>query len=138
MVIHHGLLEALLTVFKDELGKSSQRAAETLDNFQWEFEKHIFGEEKVIFRLCKQQEPEICELVKKMEGEHTVMLNILEELKKSDLTVENEAKAKKFYDFLVRHREVEENELYPRMDQELSDEVKEDIISRIDEIPIKK
>jgi len=137
MVTHHGFLEILLTVFKDNLGKNVEKAAKTLDSFQWELEKHIFSEEKAIFRFCKEENTEICELVKKLEQEHTVMLDMLGDLK-NDLVVKAEKDSIEFREFMVRHRKIEEKNLYPRLDQELSAAAKEEIITRINEIPIKK
>lgn len=137
MVTHHGFLEALLTVFRDNLGENVERAAKTLDSFQWELEKHIFSEEKVIFRFCREENTEICELVKKLEQEHTVMLERLGDIK-DDLVAKAKEDAVEFREFMARHREIEEKDLYPRLDRELPTEVKEEIINRINEIPIKK
>lgn len=137
MVSHHGLLEILLTVFKDNLGRSAERARETLDSFQWELEKHILCEEKAIFRPCRQEDPETCELIKKLEQDHTVMLEMLGALK-DDLVAKAEADVAEFQEFMVKHRELEEKDLYSRLDRELSAATKEEIIARINEIPIKK
>ena len=137
MVTHHGFLEALLAVFKDELGKDRERTAKTLDTFQWELEKHIFNEEKVIFRFCNKEDEQICELVKKLEQEHTMMLDMLGDLK-DDLMTKAQEDAVKFREFMARHRKTEEENLYPRLDQELPVAIKEDIIARINEIPAKK
>lgn len=137
MVIHHGLLETLWTVFRDNLDKNRKRAEETLNSFQWELEKHFFSEEKVIFRFCTKEDSESCKLVKKLWQEHTVMLEMLNQLK-NDLIAKAAADTAEFHEFMIKHRELEEKELYPRLDRELLGPVKEEIIARINEIPIQK
>jgi hemerythrin-like domain-containing protein len=137
MVTHHGLLEALLFVFKDYFGKNVERTVETLDGFQWELEKHIFSEEKAIFKFCRQKKSETCELIKKLEEEHTVMLDMLGTLK-DDLLTKAKADATEFREFITKHRELEEKELYPKLDRELSVAAKEKLIARINEIPLKR
>jgi len=44
----------------------------------------------------------------------------------------------RFYDLLTHHREIEELDLYPKLDKELSDEHKHEIVARINQIPITK
>lgn len=137
MISHHGLLEALLTVFNDNLGINAERTAEDLDDFKWELEKHIFTEEKVMFKFCKQEGSETCELVNKLEQEHIAMLKTLDGLK-DNLPVKNEKDIAEFQKFMINHRETEEKDIYPKLDQELSEATKEEIIARINEISIKK
>ena len=137
MVAHHGLLEALLTVFKGELKTDAERAWETLAAFRWEEEKHIFTEEKAIFGFCEREAPELCQLVKRLEEEHTVMLEMMDDLR-DDLVAKAELDVEKFQEFMIRHRQTEEKELYPELDRVLKPEVKKEIIARINEIPMKK
>lgn len=137
MIYHHALLEVLIAVLKDSFVKKTKETAEFLDNFQWELEKHLFAEEKVIFKVCRQEAPGACELVRKLEQEHLLMLEMLEDLK-DNLIIKTEADFIKFHELLTKHRQLEEKELYPRLDQELNIMVKEDIIAKINEIPIKK
>jgi iron-sulfur cluster repair protein YtfE (RIC family) len=137
MVTHHGFLETLLTVFKDSLGKGAEETAKTLDKFQWELEKHIFSEEKVIFSFCKGKDAEVCDLIKKLEQDHTVMLEMLGDLK-DDLLTKAEKDSVEFREFMAKHRKIEEKNLYPRLDQELPTAAKEEIIARVNEVSIKK
>jgi len=137
MMSHHALLAALLKVYRDDLFKNPKSAAEALEDFEWELDKHIFTEEKVIFRFCKPDELAACAIVKRLEQEHTIMLEMVQGLKQ-DLEDKAEADAEKFEGLMLRHVAVEETELYPRLDQELSTILKEEIIGRINEIPMKK
>jgi len=137
MVSHHGLLEILLTVAEDDLGRNTERAREALDNFQWELEKHIFGEEKVAFKNYKVEDLETHELVKKLESEHAVMLETIDALKNGWET-KTKADIAEFREFMVKHRELEEKDFYHKLDQILSEATKEEIVARINEIPIKK
>ena len=137
MVSHHGLLEILLTVVKDNLDRNMERAREALDNFQWELEKHIFSEEKVAFKYYKPEALETRELVKELEHEHAVMLETVDVLK-DNLEAKTEADIAEFQEFMVKHRGLEEKDLYSKLDQQLSTATKEKIVARINEIPIKK
>jgi hemerythrin-like domain-containing protein len=136
MVAHHGLLEALLAVFKDDFRASKGKAQFALDDFQWELEKHLFSEEKVLFRLCDPKNPTLCGLVLKLEREHETMLGMVMALK-DNLLVKTEEDITKFQDFMVQHRDVEEKELYVHLDSELTENAKREIIRRINEVPIK-
>ena len=137
MVEHHALIEALLVVFKDSLGKDIKYTENSFDEFMWEFEKHIFIEEKAIFKFCASLESEICKITQNLVKEHDKMLEMLNEVK-NDLVTKNQADISKFQELLVSHREIEEKDLYPDLDQMLDKAQKEMIVARINEIPFKK
>jgi hemerythrin-like domain-containing protein len=65
------------------------------------------------------------------------MLEMLGDLK-DDSVIKAEADIAEFQEFIKKHREQEEKNLYSRLDRELSRRVKEEIIARINEIPIRK
>ena len=137
MLRDHALIEVLLVVFKDNLGKDIKSVEESFDKFRWELEKHIFVEEKVIFKLCDSPESEMCEIVKGLTKDHNTMLEMLNEVQ-NDLVTKNETDISKFQELLTNHRKIEEKTLYPKLDQILDKEQKKIIIARINEIPLKK
>jgi len=138
MISHHGLLGALTTVLKDDFERKSGMAAESLGKFQWELEKHIFGEEAILFKLCKKENLEDCQLVIELEKGHTAMLKMLENIKNGSVTNAWAEDIDRFQKFHSKHMEREEKELYPKLDFELSAAEKEEVISKINEILIKK
>ncbi|MCF7835773.1 MAG: hemerythrin domain-containing protein [Candidatus Marinimicrobia bacterium] len=136
MVAHHGLIEALLVVFKDSLN-DPQKAQESFDDFKWQTEKHFFVEEKVNFRFVLVDQEELYKIVQRLTDEHSQMLGMLgrleDQLKKGE-QVEMDA----LVDMLTKHREVEEKVLYPKMDELLGEYQKNLITKRINEIVIEK
>jgi hemerythrin superfamily protein len=137
MISHHALIELLLTEFKDDLDKNRQAADKSFDEFRWELDKHIFVEERVIFKFCNVVSAESCKIVFALVKEHDEMLKMINRMKE-DLTANNRVDVSNFQTLLTRHREVEERKLYPKMDQELDKAQKELIMARINEIPVKR
>jgi iron-sulfur cluster repair protein YtfE (RIC family) len=133
MVNHHALLEALFFVFKDDLEKNNEKAKETLASFHWEYEKHMFAEENVIFDFLRWNHPKVFEMTKHLKDEHGAIRNLIRK-------IETEAPAETAHDMVVLHallsghRKDEEEHLYPLVDKELLDAHKRKIISQINEI----
>lgn len=128
----------MLETFKDSLGKRVEFAVGVLDRLQWEGTKHIFTEEKVLFKFCSKAKPqETCNLVKKLAGDHNVILEMIDSLK-DDLAFNAKINIAGFQEFVKKHREIEERDLYPKLDKELSESEKKKIIARISEITLKK
>jgi len=136
MIGHHALLEVLLTVLKDNLEKGSGAIRESLDEFRWQLEKHVFVEERVIFEPCRVRGSDICEVIKHLVEEHDTMMKMLNNMR-DDMTKKDAAGITAFQELLKEHREVEERKLYPKLDIDLDKFQKEGIIKRINEIPLK-
>ena len=137
MIGNHTLIETLLLDFKDNLEKDVKLTEESFDKFRWELEKHIFVEEKVIFKFCDLPESEICKTAQDLVKDHDTMLEMLNEVK-NDLVFNNKVDISNFQELLTNHRNIEEKILYPKLDQQLGETQKEIIIARINEIPLKK
>ncbi|MEK7503607.1 MAG: hemerythrin domain-containing protein [Patescibacteria group bacterium] len=137
MIAHHALLETLLAVFKDEFKADSVAAATALDEFKWEWEKHVFGEEKVIFKFCGGGETTLCQVVHELVAEHILIQETLNAFE-NNLAIKTSADIDNFHKLITEHRETEEQTLYPGLDRELDEAQKEAIIARINQIPMKK
>lgn len=137
MLVHHGLLEILFTSLEGNIKKENnlELTHKILDEFRWELEKHFFVEEKTIFNFCSITEPISCSMVVQLLNEHKAMKDMLDELSKEP---NKNALLEKFKELLMKHRITEDKELYPRIDEELNEEDKDLIVSRINELPIKK
>lgn len=104
------------------------------NDFKWKLEKHIFIEEKAIFT---SYEPEniakdfamIPELIK----EHNIILNKLIVTKK-EIKKKRTSNFQEFKDMLIKHKNFEEEKVYPKLDQVLDESEKKIIIKRINEI----
>ena len=137
MLGHHALIDLLLTTFKDALAQNLELAERLFDEFRWELDKHIFAEERVVFRFCEPLESEICRIVLGLVKEHDLMIEMLNEVK-SNLATKERPDISEFQELLTAHRQVEEKTLYPELDKKLDETQKEMIIARVNEIPIKK
>ncbi|MCX6719541.1 MAG: hemerythrin domain-containing protein [Candidatus Staskawiczbacteria bacterium] len=135
MVNHHVLLEALFSLFKDEAREKSPRARASFDEFTWELKKHFFVEENAIFDFIPLKDFGVFELINHLKDEHLAMLidlnkisDRLPEIKDEDL--EN------FFKLLSHHREEEDKDLYPKLDKEMRDDQKKEVILRINQVPM--
>jgi hypothetical protein len=106
----------------------------SFNTFEWNFEKHIFTEEKAIFT---QYNPEDVvqgyEMVPELMKEHGELLNLLKKIKK-DIKKRKTSGFQGFKKKLLEHKNFEEVNVYPSLDQELDESDKKIIIDRITEI----
>src|SRR3989344_4826781 len=137
MVAHHALLYTLFTLFRDELKDKSLKAKSTLSELRWETQKHFFVEEKVIFDFIIMENYGVLATINQLKDEHLTMLNDLKRFEDS-LAEATKEDLENFHNLIESHREIEEGELYPKLDKELPPEQKAQIISRINEIPLNK
>ena len=135
MVAHHALLEAMFFLFRDEAKEKSSRAVSSLYDLTWEMKKHFFAEENAIFDFLPLKSMEIFNIINALKEEHIIMLNDLKKFS-DNLARITDDEIENFYQLLENHRKIEEKNLYPRLDKELRDIQKKQIISRINEIPI--
>jgi hemerythrin superfamily protein len=105
--------------------------------FSWELKKHFFVEENAIFDFIPMKTFGVFETISHLKDEHlTMLVNLkkfsdnLQEIRQEDID--------NFGEMLQHHREEEEKELYPKLDNELGDEQKSQIMARINEIPVTK
>ena len=134
MIKDHTKIVKLLTNVKKSLEQDLSTTMKAFDTFEWELEKHIFTEEKTIFTTYNptnitQGYAMVPELIK----EHNELLNTLRVMRKN-LIKHHPIDFEDFTEKLMNHKNFEEDTLYPQLDQELTDDQKTQIISRITEI----
>lgn len=137
MISHHALLETLFSVFRDNVEKKVGDPKKTLMKFKWEESKHIFTEESAIFKYNHWENKEVSELVEHLEKEHRIIMSMLSKFEEN-IPQKDDGDLINLYKLLVEHRKTEEEKLYPELERELSDEDKNIIIDRINEIPLQK
>jgi iron-sulfur cluster repair protein YtfE (RIC family) len=137
MVAHHALLNALFVLFRDQAKEKSPKTAASLTELKWETKKHFFVEESVIFDFVIMENYGVLATINQLKDEHVTMLNDLEGFSENIDQITSKD-LENFYNFLESHREIEEKELYPKLDKELSEEQKSQIIARINEVPLTK
>ncbi len=137
MISHHALIDALFSLFRDEVKEKSPRARASLSELEWEMKKHWFAEENAIFDFLPLKNIEIWKTINHLKDEHLIMLNSLKKFSESLLEI-TDNEIENFYKLLEEHRELEEKDLYPKLDKEMREEQKAEVILRINEIPINK
>ena len=138
MVNDHCRLEKLLDDLEKNIDKEQTVMRESFYQFEWELEKHLFTEEKAIFTLYNPEDvSEGYKMLPELIKQHNFIVNKLDNWRKN---IRNNKKINGFYEFkkfLINHREFEEKEVYPRLDQTLDDKQKKLIIRRINELTYK-
>lgn len=136
MVAHHALLEALFASFKDEAKDKSSKASASLSELTWEMQKHFFSEESAIFNYPQLRTMGVSVVVNQLKKEHEKMLSDLQNFSENLPNIGDE-EIESFHNLLESHRKIEELNLYPRLDKDLQDSQKRQIVARINEIPMK-
>ena len=134
MVKDHSKIIRLLNDVEKHLKQDTISLMNAFDKFEWALEKHIFTEEKAIFTSYNPTNIlEGYKMVPELIKEHNEILNNIRVLRK-DLIKHRPGDFNTFATILQNHRSFEEENLYPKLDQELSDSQKMMIISKITEI----
>jgi hemerythrin-like domain-containing protein len=134
MVRDHGRLIALLNKVEKSLDQEAEIAIKAFDSFEWALEKHIFTEEKAIFTSYQPDNVNTgFQMLPNLVKEHNELLNRLRVLRR-DVLSGRTGDFRGFIELLLSHKEFEEDELYPKIDQELTEKDKQGIINRIQEI----
>lgn len=135
MVNHHVLIESLFLLFRNETKEKSPRASISFSEFSWELRKHFFAEEGAIFESPAIKDLDVSDTINHLKEEHVVMLSELQKFAETFSKIKEE-EIEKFANLLENHRHTEEKILYPKLDKELSSEQKNQIVLRINQIPL--
>ncbi len=105
------------------------------DQFNWHLEKHFFTEEKALFT---EYEPENTTsgyaMLPQLIKEHTELLNTANNMRHAIRKRNTPTGFLAFKQQLMKHKTFEETEVYPKLDQNLTDQQKQAIINKITEI----
>ena len=126
---HHYKLEGLLNRIK----KSSNEyevIPKVFNKFKWELRKHFVTEEKAIFTLIYKEDQEIHEMKDELLKEHRIILKELDKIEE-DFNNSEKVNLTDFRNLLIKHRNFEDDTFYPKLDEELDEVKKKEIIERI-------
>ena len=135
MVKDHQKIEDLLNKLEEETKNDFDSMEKAFIKFEWELEKHIFTEEKAIFTSYRPDDViEGYKMLPELTKQHNYILNRLnnwrEDIRKKRILTDIYS----FKDFLNRHRNFEEEKVYPNLDESLPEKEKKHIITKINEI----
>ena len=135
MVKDHCRIEELIDDFEGNTKKDYSSIFESFSKLEWTIEKHIFMEEKAVFTFYNPENVvEGYRMLPELTQQHNVILNKLDLIRKDVRSRRNIKDLYGFKEFLIKHKNFEEKEVYPKLDQNLDEEKKKIIIDRINEI----
>lgn len=136
MIKHHKIIMGLLDDFDKCLEHDTQVLIDAYQVLKWELDKHMFTEEKIVFMYQElQDEAEVYKLIPMLVSDHEKFEKILEKMR-NDIKKNNTCEFQEFKKLIQKHKDFEETELYPLIDEKLNDEKKSIIIERINEIKL--
>ena len=135
MIKDHCKLEELINKLEESSKKDFDTMKQAFQKFEWELEKHIFTEEKAIFTgYTPEDVSEGYKMLPELTKQHNYIVNTLNNWRNDVRNRRMISDVYSFKEFLIRHKNYEEEKVYPLLDQGLSDENKKNIVARINEI----
>ena len=136
MARDHDKIKKLLNGFDKFINLDKQTLKKAFEIFKWELEKHLFTEEKVIFTLYNpKDEKEGYKMVPQLMQDHDKIYNKLKEMEKC-INSNKQCNFQELKEIISKHKNFEDEQVYPIFDQELDNTTKEMMIKRIKEIKL--
>lgn len=130
----HDRIIELLNDFGKCIDIDKQNLKKAFELFKWDLEKHLFTEEKVVFTSYDPKDyEEGYKMIPKLMQDHNKIYTQLKEIEKT-IKSDKICEFNEFKEFFLKHKDFEEEKVYPKFDQELDESTKEMIIKRINEI----
>ena len=106
------------------------RKKNVFENFKWTLQKHFFVEEKAIFNFYEKIKGEEVHELFDLMGDHGDLLNLMK------LVEENfdEDKIEELKQLLIKHQNFEDDVFYPKLDGDLNENQKKELIEKIKEV----
>lgn len=135
MVKDHCKIQNLLDDFEEKTKQDHKALVKSFHKFEWELEKHLFVEEKAIFTIYNPEDvTEGYKMLPELTKQHNIILNKLSNMRQDIRKRRPIQDIFSFKEFLTRHKNYEEQEVYPQLDEALDESQKKIIIDRINEI----
>ena len=134
MIRDHGIILKLLTRLEKSIGQEKSLIMTVFHDFFWVLEKHFFTEEKAIFTVYQPEEnTDGYSMIPELIKEHNEIFNQLKIMEKN-IKKDEYFDFKEFKNLLMKHKNFEDEKLYPKLDLELEESEKRRIINRINDI----
>jgi hemerythrin-like domain-containing protein len=135
MIRDHCKIEELINQLEEKNNEDFESMKKIFIKFEWELEKHIFTEEKAIFTsYTPENTSEGYKMLPELTKQHNFILNKLNNWRKDIRNKNMLTDIYSFKVFILKHRNFEEEKVYPMLDQSLTEEEKIHIESKINEI----
>lgn len=135
MIKDHCKIEKLINTLEEKTKKDFESMVETFNKFEWELEKHIFTEEKAIFTSYNPEDIiEGYRMLPELTKQHNFIVNKLNNWRDDIRKKRTLTDVYSFKEFIIKHKDFEEDKVYPQLDEGLSEEEKRKIIAKINQI----
>ena len=135
MVKDHCKIEELINDLEEKSKLDFDSMNKSFSKFEWKLEKHIFIEEKVIFTSYKPDDvTQGFKMLPELTNQHNFILNKINNWREDLRKKRNLTNIYGFKEFLIKHKNYEEKEVYPKLDEALTENDKKIIIAKINEI----
>lgn len=131
----HIKIKDMLMDFGKEENKNFEKSKHIFIRFKWMLEKHFFIEEKAIFNLYIVESPEENDNLMKILKEHREILDLIERSEEL-LFDQKKLEIEELKHYILAHAKFEDEIFYPRLDEILDEEKKQEMINRIKDIII--
>ncbi len=135
MIKDHCKIEELINKLEEKTKEDFESMAKAFNKFEWELEKHIFTEEKAIFTSYNPEDViEGYKMLPELTKQHNFIINTLNNWRDDIRKKRTLSDVYSFKEFVMRHKDFEEEKVYPQLDEGLSEEQKRHIVAKINEI----
>ena len=131
---HHSI-ESLIDTLEEHLDGSYDLMRNHFEKFEWKLEKHLFVEEKAIFTFYEPEDTvQGFQMLPTLMTQHNYIINELNKMRKDVANGKTPVGLEELKMFLMKHRNYEERDVYPKLEETLTKDQKKQVIDRINEI----
>ncbi len=132
MVKDHHRIEEFIDKVEQSLDDDFEDIEKAFNVFEWQLQKHIFAEEKAIFTFYEPEDISSgYKMLPTLTKQHNDILNRLENMRRTVQNGQTPEKVSEFKKVLMKHRTFEEVEVYPKLQETLSEKQKDQIIEKV-------
>ena len=132
MVNDHNHIENLIDKLEQSLDGSFDEIKRAFTSFEWQLQKHIFAEEKAIFTFYEPSDVSSgYKMLPMLTKQHNDIINRLERMQRDVQNGKSPEKVSELKKILIKHKTFEEIDVYPKLQETLTDEQKDEIIDKI-------
>jgi hemerythrin superfamily protein len=135
MIRDHCKIEELINDLEKNSKFNFDSIKKSFNKFEWELEKHIFTEEKAIFTAYNPEDvSEGYKMLPELTKQHNFIINTLKNWRDDVRRRRMIRDVYSFKEFIIKHKNFEEEKVYPKLDESLPEDEKQQIIAKINEI----
>lgn len=130
MLRDHARIAQLLDKVDKDIGQKPKKLLTAFQDFVWNLEKHFFIEEKIVLIDYNPYNDEDSASISNIQKEHEVILGTLKKLEEN-LIKNKKVDLSELKKVLLKHRDFENEVLYPLLDLEMNKTQKKIVVEKI-------